>query len=180
MPHFLLEVQQLQVQLAFEFPLVLRTSLVDVRTTFFPCCMLLKKIIILLILIIEGYNDSPGWHRLCREYSMPLDQYMVHLPVHISTLVHGTWYIFQCTNFTPIMRKNTSLLYQSKHRYETGQKTKVHHNSRHKKKQVKTEKFKEVSGLPVGLFVYTSWSLGISSHRPPLLVPHGELWWRTV
>lgn len=117
MPHFILEVQQLYVQLAFEFPLVLRTSLVDVRTTFFPCCMLLKKIIILLILIIEGYNDSPGWHRDLQR---------------VLNAIGLAWHIFQCTNFTPIMRKNTSLLYQSKHRYETGQKTKVHHNSRHK------------------------------------------------
>ena len=69
-----------------------------------------------------------------------------------------------------MIRKNISLLYQSKHRYETEHKTKVHHNSRDKTLiRLGNKNFKEESGLPADVFVYIFWSLLISSHYPQLL-----------
>jgi len=80
-----------------------------------------------------------------------------------------------------MIRKNISLLCQSKHRYETEHKTKVHHNSRDKTIiRLGNKYFREESGLPADLFVYIFRSLLISSHSPQLLVPSSELWWRAA
>ena len=79
-----------------------------------------------------------------------------------------------------MIRKNISLLYQSKHIYETEHKTKVHHNSRDKTNiRLENKNFKEEPGLPAELFVYILPSLLISSHSTQLLVRScdGGLYW---